>query len=145
VRRIAVVLALGGGCNLAPPEHELRGFTKEELEAGPTYHAMKGALLNDVRVWRELDRKLDEGSPDCPGIVRKLGVPRCAKDDEELVHFPLKDDLPDKPYRVDEEAYYCPLESTYFYHYRGGPRRRDVWLGPYRIHRPPKKLDDVQH
>lgn len=142
MRRWTAVLLLAGGCNLRPPDHEIRGFTKEELEAGPTYHSMKGAILNDVRRWRQLELKLDEGLPECPWIVRSEGIPKCAKDQEELVHFPLREDLPDQPYRVDEEAYYCPLESVYVYHYVGGPRKRNCWMGPFKIHRPPKKLDD---
>lgn len=138
----AVVLLIAGGCNLRPTEWEARGLNREDLEAGPTYHSMKGAILNDVRIWRQLDQKLDEGTLECAGIIREQAVPKCAKDQEELVHFPLKEDLPDQPYRVDEEAYYCPLESVYFYHYAGGPRKRNIWLGPYKVNRPARKLDD---
>jgi hypothetical protein len=46
-----------GTCDLTPPDSVLRAeITPEELEAAPGYNQMKGALLNDIRVWRELDK-----------------------------------------------------------------------------------------
>lgn len=142
----AVVLLVLSGCafDLRPPEESLRGFTREELEAGPTDRQMHAAILNDVRRWRGLEHHLDDGVPACsafkPDGVRTI----CVADETEISIFQLRSDLQDQPYRVDETAYYCSKEGVYYYHYVGGPRRLDVWLGPYKIDRPPRKLDDYK-
>jgi hypothetical protein len=143
MRRWGTVLLALAACDPVPPDYELRhGLTKEELNEGPSYHRMKGAILNDVRVWKGLDRRLDEGRSSCPEVVRDGGGVRCSRDKEPFEVYVLTDDLPDKPYRVDELAYFCRTEGVYYYHYRGGPRRRDVWLGPYKLDRTPPKVDD---
>ena len=45
------------------------------------------------------------------------------------------------PYRIDETAYLCRKEGVYYYHYQGGPRKLDVWMGPYKIDRRRVKPD----
>ena len=139
-------LALGGCTwDMVPPEHELRHFTKEELEAGPSDIGMHAAILNDVRRWRELLKHLDEGLSSGPMFKFDGGRSLCSADEMEISRFDLRNDLPDQPYRVEESAYFCPKESVYYYHYTGGPRKLDVWLGPYKIDRPGRKLDDYKH
>lgn len=145
-KSVVLLLAFGGGCiiDLVPPEHTLRHWTKEELEAGPSDIGLHSAILNDVRRWRSLDRHLDEGTSTAPEFKYDGATPLCAADEAEVVTFLLRSDLQDQPYRVEEWAYLCTKESVYYYHYMGGTRKLDVWLGPYKIDRPAKKLDDYK-
>lgn len=121
-------------CETVPPDVEIKtGMTQEEMDEEPTWHAMKAAILSDVRIWRELNKRLQDGKKLCSGIVWVEGQPTCAKDQELLEIYPLRHDAQDQNYRVEEMAYLCPLEMVYFYRYVGGPRKLDVWLGPYKI------------
>jgi hypothetical protein len=134
-----------GTCNPTPPDSVLRAeITPEELEAAPGYHQMKGALLNDIRIWRELDKKVaDEGKREVPVAYTIVqGIPICGTDQTEFEVYRLKEDLIDQPYRVDETAYLCRKEKVYYYHYVGGPRKLDVWMGPYRLDRKRIKPDE---
>lgn len=145
MRKLLAVLALiPAGCFMTmTPDHEIRtGMTKQELEAGPSYHQMMGALLNDVRVWRELDRKLDEGKAVCAGIVYEENVALCVNDKQELEFYVFPDKAPDALYRVEESAYYCRKEGKYYYHYVGGTKNLNVWLGPYPLKRDPPKVEE---
>jgi hypothetical protein len=133
-----------GTCDLTPPDSVLRAeITPEELEAAPGYNQMKGALLNDIRVWRELDKKVGtEGRREVPTSLTLLsGVATCGLDQTEFEVYRLKEDLQDQPYRIDETAYLCRKEGVYYYHYQGGPRKLDVWMGPYKIDRRRVKPD----
>jgi hypothetical protein len=134
-----------GSCNDLPPDSVLRAdLTPEELSAPPDYHQMKGALLNDVRIWRQLDKIIEvEGRREVPVVIKFTnGVAICANDDTEFEIYRLKEDLLDQPYRVDETAYLCRKDKTYYYRYQGGPRKLDVWLGPFRIERRRPAVDD---
>lgn len=147
MRRLAfAILAVGTGCHfdLVPPEETLRGYTKEELEAGPTDRHMLAAILNDVRRWRQLEQHLDEGISTCSAYKVLEGKQVCSVDETEMPTFELRNDPTDKPNRVEETAIYCSKEGVYYYHYVGGPRKFDLWMGPYRIDRPAKKLDDYK-
>jgi hypothetical protein len=143
MRKLAVLLAtcavgIASACNGIPPDSVLRAeLSPEELNAPPDYHQMKGALLNDVRIWRQLDKLVDtEGRKEVPVVIKfNNGIPMCANDETEFEIYRLKEDLLDQPYRVDETAYLCRKDKTYYYRYQGGPRKLDVWLGPYRIER----------
>ena len=138
------VCTTAGTCDLTPPDSVLRAeITPEELEAAPGYNQMKGALLNDIRVWRELDKKVAaEGRREVPTSLTLLsGVATCGLDQTEFEVYRLKEDLQDQPYRIDETAYLCRKESVYYYHYQGGPRKLDVWMGPYKIDRRRVKPD----
>ena len=42
----------------------------------------------------------------------------------------------------DETAYLCRKEGLYYYHYQGGPKKLDMWMGPYRIDRKRVKPDE---
>lgn len=144
---IAAVAACNtaGTCNVVPPDSVIRAeITPEELEAAPGYHQMKGALLNDVRVWRELDKKApDEGRREVPTQYTLVqGIPTCGTDQTEFEVYRLKEDLIDQPYRVDETAYLCRKEKLYYYHYQGGPRKLNVWMGPYKLDRKRIKPDE---
>src|SRR5262245_65487779 len=99
-----------GTCSYIPPDSVLRAdLTPEELNAPPDYHHMKGALLNDVRIWRQLDKIIDtEGRKEVPVVIKfNNGIPICANDETEFEIYRLKEDLLDQPYRVDETAYLC--------------------------------------
>ena len=124
-----------GKCDLRPDDSMLRAeISKEELEAEPGYHQMKAALISDVRIWRQLEKSLDEGSRTQPSEIRiENGVPTCSLDQSEFEVYTLKSDLSDQPYRIEETAYLCRKENVYYYHYQGGPRKLDVWMGPYKL------------
>jgi hypothetical protein len=127
-----------GTCNIIPPDSVIRAeLSPEELEASPGYHQMKAALVSDVRIWRELDKKVDvEGRREVPvSLIFVGGVATCAADQTGFEIYRIKEDEVEKPYRVEETAYLCRKEGVYYYHYQGGPRKMDVWLGPYRIER----------
>jgi hypothetical protein len=139
--------ATWGACNDLPPDSVLRAeITPEELNAPPDYHQMKGALLNDVRIWRRLELIVDtEGRREVPIVIKfAKGVAVCSNDETEFEIYRLKEDLLDQPYRVDETAYLCRKDKMYYYRYQGGPKKLDVWLGPYRIERRRPAADDQQ-
>jgi hypothetical protein len=139
-----VFLALAAcDMNIRPDDAELRtGMTQEEMDAAPGHHEMKAAILADVRKWRMLERRLEEGRAFCPDIVYKEKAPHCKVCEELMEVYSLKKDLADQPYRVEETAFYCRKESKYFYHYLGGRKKMDVWLGPYAIERKRVKPDN---
>ena len=150
MRKFGLLLAscafgIASACNSIPPDSVLRAeLTPEELNAPPDYHHMKGALLNDVRIWRQLDKVIEtEGRREVPVVIKfASGIPICANDDTEFEIYRLKEDLLDQPYRIDETAYLCRKDKTYYYRYQGGPRKLDVWLGPYRIERRRPVVED---
>ena len=132
-------------CNTMPPDSVLHAeLTPEELEAAPGYHQMKAAILSDVRRWRELDKRVDvEGEREVPRAIKFVeGVPTCLSDETKFEIYRLKEELRDQPYRVDETAYLCRKEGLYYYHYQGGPKKLDAWMGPYRIDRKRVKPDE---
>jgi hypothetical protein len=142
---VCAALNTAANCHEMPPDSVLRAeLTPEELEAGPGYHQMKGAILNDVRIWRELEKKIElEGRKEMPReIAYAQGVPICDYDKTDLEIFQLKSDLADQPYRVEETAFFCKKESIYYYHYRGGKKKLDLWMGPFRIDRKRPKTGD---
>lgn len=128
------ILSAAMSCDPVPPDVTIKtGMSQEELDAEPGFHQTKAALITDVRIWRELTTRLDEGKKICEGIIFVDKEPCCARDQELLEVYVLKNDLPDQAYRVDEAVYFCRLEGTYYYHYMGGPRKLDVWMGPYKL------------
>ena len=139
MRRLTILAwAALAGCNMniRPDDAQLRtGMTQEEMDAAPGHNEMKAAIVSDVRKWRMLDQRLEEGRAACPYIVWKEKVPVCVACQEDMEVYSLKKDLSDQPYRVEETAYYCRKESQYLYHYVGGKKKLDVWLGPNSIER----------
>jgi hypothetical protein len=137
-RAWAILALLASGCvlNLRPNDAELRtGMTQQEMDAAPGHHETRAAVINDIRKWRMLEQRLEEGRAGCASISWRERAPVCAKCQEDMEVYSIKEDLPDQTYRVDETAYYCRKESQYFYHYVGGKKRLDVWLGPYALER----------
>jgi hypothetical protein len=142
---ICTIVNMGANCQTMPPDSVIHAeLTPEELAEQPGYHQMKGAILNDVRKWRNLDiRVAEEGRKDPPKSIKyPNGIATCEYDDKEFEIFSLKSDLADQPYRVEETAFYCRKENLYYYHYQGGPKRIDLWLGPYHIERKRPKADE---
>lgn len=140
MRRGAAVLALlASGCiiNLRPNDAELRtGMSQAEMDAAPGHHETRAAIISDVRKWRMLTERLEEGRATCAAITwREKKVPVCAKCQEDMEAYTIREDIPETSYRVDETAFYCRKESQYYYHYVGGKKRLDVWLGPYALER----------
>lgn len=145
-----VAFALGAvalaACDLRPNDAELRtGMTEEELNAPPGYHEMKAAILNDVRKWRMLEHRLEEGRPAVSAIQWVEKAPTCVRDKEEMEVYSLRHDLPDQPYRVEETAYFCRKEGFYYYHYFGGRKKTDTWMGPFQLDRKRVRPDKDQH
>lgn len=132
---LAVLLL--AGCEMDwKNDHERDSFGREETDpdAPPSPHEIKARVINDARTYRMLREKVaEEGRADCAEIEFKEGKALCKADHEKLdvIHFP--GDAPDKPYRVEETAYYCAKESVYYYHYVGGRDRLDVWMGPCKV------------
>ena len=118
------------------------GLTEEELKAPPSTYRIKGAVLNDVRKWRRLTEKLDEGRAVCPMVIQRDGRSTCARDETAFEVHSLSAELPDEPYRVTETAYYCREEGVYYYHYVGGRYRHNVWFGPYNLVRKRPNVED---
>jgi hypothetical protein len=142
---LCAAVNMAANCATMPPDSVIRAeLTPEELNEKPGYHQMKGAILSDVRTWRRLDIVVaEEGRKEAPkSIVYPAGIATCDYDKNEFEIFQLKSDLADQPYRVEETAFYCRKENLYYYHYQGGPKRLDLWLGPYRIERKRPKTDD---
>ncbi|MBI3857983.1 MAG: hypothetical protein HY293_20075 [Planctomycetes bacterium] len=140
------VCGTAGTCDIRPPDSVIHAeISPEELAAAPGYHQMKAALIGDVRIWRELDKKVEtEGRREVPlSVTFVAGVATCSADKTEFEIYRLKEDLLDQPYRVDETAFLCRKESVYYYHYQGGPRKLDVWMGPFRIERKRPQTDDA--
>ncbi|HLY11616.1 MAG TPA: hypothetical protein VKW04_20105 [Planctomycetota bacterium] len=142
---LSAALNCAAQCNEVPADSVLRAdISTEELNAGPSSNQMKGAILSDVRIWRSLDKKIEtEGYKEFPSAIdNSSGTPICVNDKTEYEIFSLKSDLSDQPYRIEETAYYCKKDNVYYYHYQGGPKRLNLWLGPYRIERKRPKSDD---
>ena len=118
------------------------GLTDDELNAPVPSSRLRGAILNDVIIWRGLREKLDEGRPECPMVIVRNGFMTCARDETTFEVFSLRSELPDEPYRVVETAFYCRAESVYYYHYVGGRYRRDVWFGPFKLERKRPQVED---
>ena len=135
-------------CNAIPPDSVLHAeLTPEELDAAPGYNQMKAAVLSDVRRWRELDRRVaEEGTKEAPSEISWAdGVPACKKCQTLLEVYRLREDDREQTYRIDETAFMCRQESVYYYHYKGGPKKIDGWMGPYKIERKRVKPDDAPH
>jgi hypothetical protein len=137
-RAWAALALLGSGCvmNLRPNDAELRtGMSQAEMDAAPGHHETRAAIINDVRKWRMLSHRLEEGRAGCAAITWREKTPVCAKCMEDMEAYTVREDQPETSYRVDETVFYCRKESQYYYHYVGGKKRLDVWLGPYALER----------
>lgn len=123
-------------CAYWPGWNERLYVTQEELDAPPTFHAMKAAFIGE-RERRGLNR--DEGlaaAPSrCDAVVATPEGYLCRGDRSELQVYPLGLVEDDRPRPVVERVFYCARERRYYYHYKGGPRDRDAWLGPYPLDR----------
>ncbi len=137
-RWIALGMILLAGCipdlYQDDEEYETFGLSEEDLDGPPTPNELRARVINDALRWRFVRQRLDtEGKPASDFVRETDQGPACSRDEEPLnvITFPGQD--VDRPDRVVETAYYCPLESVYWYHYEGGVRRRDLWMGPYRV------------
>ena len=132
IRSIPLVLLLSG-CLLVellpePPEHH--GSASGE---GPSDFQLHAAILSDVRRELLFEQHLQEGRPTCAGVRIAVDKAICPVDGSEMTILNLREDLQYEANRSKETAYFCPKESIYYYRYEGGPRKVDVWLGPYKI------------
>ena len=112
MRKLSILLLALAACDIRPPDHEIRfDLTREELDAPPSYHQWKGALLMDIRVWRELEKKASEGNRRCSALAYdEDGLAVCAHDEEPFLIFDLTKDLPDTQNRIRETQ--SPASAT---------------------------------
>jgi hypothetical protein len=144
MRRLSAVLAASlAACDPTPPDVTLRtGMTVKEYNEPPSPHRVKAAILQDVRRDRMLHLQLEKGSRQSPASILHVNAETvCAADKSPLEYYSLKSDPPDQPHRVDESAFFCREEFVYYYHYVGGARRLDVWMGPFKLDRKFPKLE----
>ena len=144
MKKLAGLLLVLGACSM-PPYWEMRDRSRTELEAAPLDSEFKAAIISDVRIWRELRKDLARGLPQCKGLTySQSGLALCRNDKSEFTIFHFPQANPDLPGRIEETAYFCRKEGTYFYKHTSGQTRREVWLGPFRINRTAKSLDEVE-
>ena len=126
-----------GGCilDLLPHADEMKGTEKINKDEGPTNIGLHAAILRDVRRDRVLAGRLEEGTPTCAAVSLSGPGATCAIDGEDMVVLKLRQDPLDQQNRVEETAFYCSREGLYYYRYEGGPRKLNVWLGPFKIDR----------
>lgn len=99
----------------------------------PSDHAIEARIRGDLRdTWLPDPEK---GTSAAAGITYHGIKPFCStcRGGPPMKVFTLRADPADRQFPVRETAYFCPAESAYWYHYEGGPLRRDAWLGPRRI------------
>ena len=132
---MAFLLLPGAQCARWQTYADRFGFTPKVLKEPPTSYRMTGAVLDDVRNRRQLEEHLDEGRPTCDAIIYRDNNPTCAKDETTFEEYPFPNKAPFDPHPIEERAFYCRQESVYYYNYKGGPYRRDLWFGPYTLKR----------
>jgi hypothetical protein len=130
----AITLAfLLGGCllvELLPEPEDTRSSPSGE---GPTDIRLHSAILNDVRRELLFEQHLQDGRQTCSAVKLTGATATCAIDNTEMSVLILRADSQSETNPSKETAYFCPTESIYYYRYEGGPRKLDVWLGPYKI------------
>ncbi len=115
-------------------DYETFGLQEEDLDSPPSTNEVRARILNDALRWRFVRQIIDrEGRLECDFVSYSDVGPICSRDQALLTVVVFPGDTVDRPDPVVETAYYCPKESIYFYHNRGGPRKRNHWLGPYRV------------
>ena len=145
MKKMAAVLLALAACDIRPTYWEARDINRADMEGDPLDNEFKAAILTDVRVRRQLRLNLDRGKPQCRALTYgESGVAVCRNDETEFTIFSFPQPDPDLPSRIQETAYFCREEGVYYYRYVGGSTRRDVWLGPFRIDRKARSLDDVE-
>ncbi|MBI4564343.1 MAG: hypothetical protein HY716_06590 [Planctomycetes bacterium] len=135
---LAAVPALVSACDhvMTDPHLESFGQTEEDLNAPPNKSEIRARLTADVRQYRLLQYRLDEGRREMPPEIRfdeHHVNARRAKDDVPLWRVPLRADSPERLSAVEETIYYDDEAKLYYYHYRGGDPYRDVWFGPLQL------------
>ena len=126
MRRFAVVCLLAAGCEGGSTDAVIHPDSEDlDWYVDGSNFQIKFSILMDVRVRRELNLHLDQGrkEPVAPGF----GV----LSPHELVTYELRCDAKVLPDGVTETALYSSSAKQYFYHYVGGPRNLDVWMGPF--------------
>jgi len=127
MKRLAIACLFVSGCEVAPvdgkPDHPVP--SKDEL----SYLQIKGAILRDARLRRKLNHHLDEGRRE-PVAAVSPEFPI-----EQLETIVLRNDPKEQRDGVSETALYSPSTETYLYHYVGGPKSLDVWMGPFPLAR----------
>ena len=122
-----------GGCLLAellPEPEETRSSPSGE---GPADIRLHSAILSDVRRELLFEQHLQDGRQTCSAVRINRDTATCATDNTEMMVLILRADSQYETHPSKETAYFCPKESIYYYRYEGGPRKLDVWLGPYKI------------
>ena len=115
-------------------DYETFGLQEEDIEGPASENEVRARILNDAIRWRFVREKIDrEGRPHCDFVAYSDLGPVCSRDKSPLHVIVFPGDTSDRPDPIVETAYYCSQESIYYYHNQGGFRKRDHWLGPYRV------------
>ena len=115
-------------------DYETFGLQEEDLESPPSENEIRARILNDALRWRFVREMIDRvGRPDCDFVSYSDLGPVCSRDQSPLHVIVFPGDTSDRPDPIVETAYYCAQESLYVYHNKGGFRKRNHWLGPYRV------------
>lgn len=143
MKRLLILLAALASCDTMPEDKTIRfpWISDEDLKAPPTPRHITAAIINDVRNYRVLRARLDEGAPACPMVVIQGEEALCAKDGSKFMVCVFPEGV-EGPAAIRETAFYCNEEQHYYYNYHGGPRKRNVWLGPFRLKREPVRPDE---
>ncbi len=137
MKKFVILLAALASCETMPEDRTIRfpWITDEDLKAPMTPRHITAAIINDARNYRVLRARLDEGTPSCPMVVIQGEEALCAKDGSKFMICVFPEGVQEGPEAVKETAFYCKEEQLYYYNYHGGPRKRNVWLGPFKLKR----------
>jgi len=123
--RLVIICLIIAGCQVSPEDDRHDHPILSDDQA--SYFHIKAKILTDVRIWRELHLHLERGRKQ-PGNPGSAGFRL-----QEFEAFVLRDDPKEQRDAVTEIAFYSPSTGAYFYHYLGGPKSLDVWMGPFSL------------
>ncbi len=137
MKKLAFAALVFAGCNdyfqERADEHRMasRGLTPPDLDGLPTENDVHARITNEVRTNLFAARIDDDGKPACDAITWDKGVPTCVKDKVAMLTVAVRSDSTERQYPVTETAYYCPQDTSWWYHYAGGRPIKDAWMGPF--------------
>ena len=137
MKKIAIASLLFAGCTdyfqERADEHRLasRGLAPEDLNGVPSENDVRARITNEVRTNLFAARIDDDGKPSCDAIKWEKGAPMCVKDNVEMMTVSIRSDSTERQFPVEETGYYCPQDTSWWYHYAGGRPIKEAWMGPF--------------
>lgn len=101
-------------------------------------HELQARIRTDI-LWREFDRRLDQGSPSPRDLDVTTNPPTCKLHQKPVAVLILSQDVPERHDRGERMAYYCrrpgviPEQGVYWYRRVYAERNQDVYFGPAEI------------